>query len=72
MARRRGRGGGDESCLFDGSGYRLSVGVCHFVIVIVGAFDVGGCFFVVFDGGGWRFALAALLGGGKEEAGFYG
>lgn len=69
MAGRR-RSGGIESSLFDGSGYWLGVGIGHFVVVIVGAFDVGGGFFVIFDV--WRFALAALLGGGEEEAGFYG
>ena len=48
----------------------MGVGICHFVIVIVGAFDVGGGFFVIFDV--WRFALATLLGSGEEEAGFNG
>lgn len=72
MAGRGGSGGRDERGLFDWSGDGLGVGICHFVIVIaiMGAFDVGGGFFVVFDGGG--FALAALLRGGEEEAGFYG
>ena len=63
----RGRRGGGETGLLDWSGNGLSVRIRHFVIV--GSFDVGGGFFV-FDVGG--FALTALLGGGEEEAGFYG
>ena len=66
----RGWRSGDESGLFDWSGDGLGVGICHFVIVIMGSFDVGGGFFVVFDR--WGFALARVLGGGEEEAGFYG
>lgn len=54
--------------MLDRSGNGLGVRIGHFVIV--GAFDVGGGFFV-FDVGGF-FALTALLGGGEEEAGFYG
>ena len=68
MAGRRRRSS-HETGLLDWSGDGLGVGICHFVIV--GSFNVGGCFFVFFDVGG-PLALAALLRGGEEEAGFYG
>ena len=64
----RWRRGGGESGLLDWRGNGLGVRIRHFVIL--GSFDVGGGFFV-FDVGGF-FALTALLGGGEEEAGFYG
>ena len=64
----RGRRRSGESGLLNWSGYWLCVRIRHFVIL--GSFDVSGGFFV-FDVGGF-FALTALLGGGEEEAGFYG
>ena len=64
-----GRRSSHKTGLLDWSGDGLGVWIGHFVIVR--SFNVGGCFFVFFDVGG-ALALAALLRGGEEEAGFYG